>query len=186
MMGFFDLKGIVEGLMVSLGLSAVYKPAQHPSFHPGRCAQVLIDDQAIGLMGELHPQVRDRIDLPDQPVCALELDLDLMLEARTGTMTVQPVSVHPPVYEDIALIVDEGMTAEQMEKVIRQAGGGLLREARLFDVYRGEQVGEGKKSMAYALTFQSGSKTLKDAEVARVRERIVRKLSRATGAVLRG
>jgi len=186
MVGFFDLKGTVEALLGGLGLSAVYEPAHHASFHPGRCAQVVLDGRAIGVMGELHPLVRNRLGLPDQPVCALEFDLDVMLEARAGTMKVKPVSVHPPVYEDIALIVDEGTTADQMEATIRAAGGALMRGVQLFDVYRGDQVGAGKKSMAYALTFQDDIRTLKDAEVAKVRGRIVRRLTRDIGAVLRG
>ncbi len=186
LLGFYDLKGIVETLLSGLGLEGTFEPTQHPSFHPGRCAQVSIGDNVLGVMGELHPLVREAFGLPAQPVCALEFDLDKLLVGWGAARTMEPISVHPPVYEDIALVVDETVTAEQMERAIRSAGGRLLREVRLFDVYRGAPVAAGKKSMAYALTFQSDTKTLKDTEVAKQRQRIVRRLERELGAVLRG
>ena len=186
LMGFYDLKGIVETLLSGLGLEGTFEPTQHPSFHPGRCAQVSIGDNVLGVMGELHPLVREAFGLPAQPVCALEFDLDKLLEGWGAARTMEPISIHPPVYEDIALVVDETVTAEQMERAIRAAGGRLLREVRLFDVYRGDPVAAGKKSMAYALTFQSDTKTLKNTEVAKQRQRIVRRLERELGAVLRG
>jgi phenylalanyl-tRNA synthetase beta chain len=186
LMGFYDLKGIVETLLSGLGLEGTFEPTQHPSFHPGRCAQVSIGDNVLGVIGELHPLVREAFGLPAQPVCALEFDLDNLLVGWGAARTMEPISVHPPVYEDIALVVDETVTAEQMERAIRAAGGRLLREMRLFDVYRGAPVATGRKSMAYALTFQSDTKTLKDTEVAKQRQRIVRRLERELGAVLRG
>ena len=186
LIGFYDLKGIVETLLSGLGLEGTFEPTQHPSFHPGRCAQVSIGDNVLGVMGELHPLVREAFGLPAQPVCALEFDLDKLLVGWGAARTMEPISVHPPVYEDIALVVDETVTAEQMERAIRSGGGRLLREVRLFDVYRGAPVAAGQKSMAYALTFQSDSKTLKDTEVAKQRQRIVRRLERELGAVLRG
>jgi len=186
LMGFYDLKGIVETLLSGLGLEGTFEPTQHPSFHPGRCAQVSIGDDVLGVMGELHPLVREAFGLPAQPVCALEFDLDKLLVGWGAARTMVPISIHPPVYEDIALVVDETVTAEQMERAIRAGGGRLLREMRLFDVYRGAPVAAGKKSMAYALTFQSDTKTLKDTEVAKQRQRIVRRLERELGAVLRG
>jgi len=185
-LGFYDLKGVVETLLRGLGLEGRFEKGEYPAFHPGRCAQVSIGDDVVGVMGELHPLVREAFDLPAQPVCALEFDLDKLLADWGAPRTMVPISVHPPVYEDIALVVDEGVTAEQMERAIRAAGGRLLRDVRLFDVYRGAPVPPGKKSMAYALTFQSDTKTLQDAEVAQVRQRIIRRLEKELGAVLRG
>jgi phenylalanyl-tRNA synthetase beta chain len=185
-MGFYDLKGVVETLLRRLGLEGAFEPGQHASFHPGRCAQVTVEGAVVGTMGELHPQVRANAGLPEQPVCVLEFDLDVLLAPWGAAHVMVRHSVHPPVYEDIALVVDEAVTAEQLERAIRSAGGRLLREVQLFDIYRGRPVAEGKKSMAYALTFQSDSKTLRDAEVAKQRQRIVRKLERELGAVLRG
>jgi phenylalanyl-tRNA synthetase beta chain len=184
--GFYDLKGVVEALLDGLGLTGTFEPKEHPSFHPGRCAQVTVGEAVVGVMGELHPQVRERMDLPEQPVNVLEFDLDELLAPWGSAHTMTPISVHPPVYEDIALLVDETVTAERMEHIIRAAGGRLLRDVRLFDVYRGAPVAEGKKSMAYALTFQSDSKTLQDAQVAKQRQRIVSRLEKELGAVLRG
>jgi phenylalanyl-tRNA synthetase beta chain len=96
-----------------------------------------------------------------------------------------PLSSFPAVKEDLAVLVDESITAEQVEQAIRQAGGSLLREVTLFDVYRGKQVPAGKKSLAYALTFQADDKTLKDADVEKVRRRIVARLGQTVGAELR-
>jgi phenylalanyl-tRNA synthetase beta chain len=184
--GFYDLKGIVQTLLSGLGLQGTFEPHQHPSFHPGRGAQLTVDGTVVGVIGELHPQVVADFDLPEQPLCALELDLDELLAHWGSTHAMTPISAHPPVYEDIALIVDEAVTAEQMEQVIRSAGGQLLRDVRLFDIYRGAPVPEGTKSMAYALTFQSDTRTLQDSQVAKQRQRIVRRLERELGAVLRG
>ncbi|MBC8262997.1 MAG: phenylalanine--tRNA ligase subunit beta, partial [Anaerolineales bacterium] len=185
-MGFYDLKGVVETLLSGLGLAGTFEPGQHTAFYPGRCAQVSVDDDVVGVLGELHPRVRASFGLPEQPVCALEFDLDKLLAGWGAEHTMMPISVHPPVYEDIALVVDETVTAEQMEQAIRAAGGRLLRDVRLFDLYRGAPVPAGQKSLAYALTFQSDSKTLQDAEVAKLRQRIVRRLEEELGAVLRG
>jgi phenylalanyl-tRNA synthetase beta chain len=185
MMGFFELKGVVEVLVRGLGVTASLEPTEHPSFHPGRCAQLSVDGKSVGVMGELHPLVREKFDLPDQPVAALECDLDLLLAGWGAAHPVQAISPHPPVYEDIAIVVDEAVTAQQLDRAIRTAGGRLLRDVRLFDVYRGAPVPAGQKSMAYALTYQSDSKTLQDAEVAKQRQRIVQHLERELGAVLR-
>ncbi|HUW08853.1 MAG TPA: phenylalanine--tRNA ligase subunit beta, partial [Anaerolineae bacterium] len=186
LMGFYDLKGVVQSLLGGLGLQGEFEPAQHPSFHPGRCARLSVDGQVIGVMGELHPLGRDAFDLPEQPVCALEFNLDQLLASWGAVHEMIPISAHPPVFEDIALVVDESVTAEQVERAIRSSGGRLLRDVQLFDIYRGPQVAEGKKSMAYALTFQSDSKTLQDTGVARQRQRIVQSLEKELGAVLRG
>ncbi|MDH7486924.1 MAG: phenylalanine--tRNA ligase subunit beta [Anaerolineae bacterium] len=186
LMGFYDLKGVVEALLDGLGLEGRFERDEHPTFHPGRCARVSVGDEVIGLMGELHPRVREGFDLPPQPVCALEFDLDRLLAGWGAVRPMASLSIHPPVYEDIALVVDETVTAEQMTQAIRAAGGRLLREVKLFDVYRGAPVPAGKKSMAYALTFQSDTKTLQDAEVAGLRQRIVQRLEKELGAVLRG
>jgi len=105
LMGFYDLKGIVETLLAGLRLEGTFEPGQHPAFHPGRCAQVSVGESVLGVMGELHPIVREAFDLPAQPVCALEFDLEVLL-AHTGVMrTMQPLSRFPAVVQDIALVL---------------------------------------------------------------------------------
>jgi phenylalanyl-tRNA synthetase beta chain len=185
-MDFYDLKGVVEALLAGLGLSGVFEPGKHPAFHPGRCAQVSVGGRVVGVLGELHPQVREAFELPEsQPVCALEFNLDELLAAWGTPRTLAPISVHPPVYEDLAVVVDESVSELKVRALITQTGSHLLRSVTLFDVYRGEQVGVGKKSLAYRLVYQADDRTLTDKEVAKLREKIIRRLERDLGATLR-
>ncbi len=185
-MGFYDLKGVVETLLARLGLEGSFEPAEDPAFHPGRCARVRVGGEAVGTMGELHPLTREAFDLPPQPVCALEFDLDQLLAGWGAPREMAPVSLHPPVYEDLAVVVEEGVPAVRVQELIVQTGQPLVRSVVLFDVYRGEQVGKGRKSLAYRLTYQADDRTLTDEEVARIRNKIVRRLERELGAALRG
>ncbi len=185
-MGFYELKGVVETLLARLGVEGTFVPHQHPAFHPGRCARLHIGEQTPGVMGELHPQVREAFGLPSQPVCALEFDLEELLAAGDRARKMKPISTHPPVYEDLAVVVDEALPAASVYRVIMQAGGALLRSAELFDVYRGEQIGAGRKSLAYRLTYQADDRTLTDQDASKLRARIVRTLERELGAALRG
>ncbi len=182
---FYDLKGVVEALLAGLKLDGAFEPGTHPALHPGRCAQVSVGGCVVGAMGELHPLVRDRFDLPAQPICALEFDLDDLLAGWGGSQKMTPLSIHPPVYEDLALVVDEDVPAVRVHDFIAQTGGNLIRSVVLFDVYRGEQVGAGKKSLAYRLTYQADDRTLTDREVAKLRGKIIRRLERELGAALR-
>jgi phenylalanyl-tRNA synthetase beta chain len=195
-MDFYDLKGVVETLLARLGLEGTFEPGEHPAFRPGRCAQVRVasgeakapsstGDSVVGAMGELHPLVREAFGLPAQPVCALEFDLDKLLATWGAARKMVPISVHPPVYEDLAVVVDEGVPAVQVQNFIAQTGKALVHSVVLFDVYRGEQVGAGKKSLAYRLTYQADDRTLTDKEVARLRAKIVRRLERELDATLR-
>jgi phenylalanyl-tRNA synthetase beta chain len=185
-LGFYDLKGVVEALLEGLGLRATFAPGQHAAYHPGRCARVSVGDDVVGVMGELHPLVREAFDLSDRPVCALEFDLDGLLAAWGAPRELQPISSHPPVYEDLALVVGEEVPAVTVRDLIAQTGSPLVRSAVLFDVYRGAQVGAQKKSLAYRLTYQADDRTLTDKEVAKLRSKIVRRLEREVGATLRG
>jgi phenylalanyl-tRNA synthetase beta chain len=147
---------------------------------------VRLGENTAGVLGELHPSLREQFGLPTQPVCALEVDLDVLLATWGAPRTLTPISVHPPVYEDLAVIVDESVPAVQVRDLIAQTGGPLVRSVVLFDVYRGEQIGAGKKSLAYRLTYQSDDLTLTDQESAKVRDKIVRRLERELNAALRG
>jgi phenylalanyl-tRNA synthetase beta chain len=184
---FYDLKGIAEALLAGLGLSGTFEPDKHPAFHPGRCARVSVGDRAVGVLGELHPQVQEAFELPEgQPVCALEFDLDELLAAWGAPRTMTPISIHPPVYEDLAVVVDEDVPEIRVRDLIAQTGSPLVRSVTLFDVYRGGQVGAGRKSLAYRLVYQADDRTLTDEEVAKQRNKIVRRLERELGAKLRG
>ncbi|MGD8404475.1 MAG: phenylalanine--tRNA ligase subunit beta [Anaerolineales bacterium] len=184
-MDFFDLKGRIEGLLAGFRLSDVsYVPTDSvPYLHPGKAAEVQVGGKPIGVFGELHPLVKDKYEFEDNPVLVAEFDLASLRAAQSG-FELEPVPAVPPVLEDIALILDESIPAAQVEALIRQTGGVVLTDVRLFDVYRGEQIGAGKKSLAYSLTYQA-EKTLTDKEAAAVRNKIVKRLERELDAKLR-
>ncbi len=178
LMDFYDLKGISAALCRHLGVKEVsFAPVQHPTFHPGRVASLNVGGEEIGVLGEVHPQVRANYGLPEQCVCLLELNLDKLLAAAVPMKQFQPISRMPAVKEDLAVVVDEDVPSDRLEAIIREAGGSLLVEVILFDVYHGEQLGVGKKSLAYSLTFQSPDKTLTSEQTARQRERIASRLA---------
>ena len=184
---FYDLKGVVEALCARLGIvDASYKPVKHATFRSGRVAGLYLGDTQIGVLGEVHPAVRANLDLPEQTVCLAELDVDALLAAANRDVKYASISRMPALREDLALVVNEDVPADALEAAIRQTGGTLLVDVVLFDVYRGQQLGEGKKSLAYSLTFQSPDKTLDSAHVAKQRERIVRHLAQEFGATVRG
>jgi len=185
-MDFFDLKGIVEGLLHGLHIPDVtYRPSDHISFHPGKCAEVLSGEQVLGVFGELHPLAKAHYTFGAAPVLVAEIDAEKLLELASLIFQIQPVLGFPPIIEDIAVIVDETLSAAELEKAIWSAGGNLLQAVKLFDIYRGEKIGSGKKSMAYNLTYQAPDRTLTDKDAATVRNRIVRTLEKSFNAILR-
>jgi phenylalanyl-tRNA synthetase beta chain len=182
---FYDLKGRLELALSGLRLTDVSYAATEstPYLHPGKAAEVKVNGQVMGMFGELHPLVKEKYELGDSPVLVAEFDLDLLRQA-TPTYGIVPVSEFPPVYEDIAIIVDESVLAEKIEALIRQTGGKTVTNVRLFDVYRDEKIGAGKKSLAYSLTYQA-EKTMTDADAAAIRNKIVKRLEHEVGAKLR-
>jgi phenylalanyl-tRNA synthetase beta chain len=182
---FYDMKGRVELLLSGLHYKDVsYTPTDAVTYlHPGKAAEVKVNGQAAGVFGELHPLVKEKYEVDDSPIIVAEFDLE-KLRSIHPTYGVVPVSEFPPVYEDIAIIVDESVPAARIEGLIRQTGGKTVTNVRLFDVYRDEKIGAGKKSLAYNLTYQS-DKTMTDAEAAAVRNKIVKRLEHEVGAKLR-
>ncbi len=185
-MDFYDLKGILQALLDGLHIAEVrYEAAEHSTYHPGKCARLIVNGRSLGVFGEVHPLVRQRYDLPPTPLLAGEFDLEALQALVPDRYDVQAVPAYPPVLEDLAVVVDESLPAERVATLIEQAGGKLISRIRLFDVYRGEQIGRGKKSLAYSLTYQAPDRTLTDEEVAQIRQRIVRRLEQELGAKLR-
>ena len=184
-MDFYDIKGRIERFLTGFRFSDVtYDPTDSvPYLHPGKAAEVKVGGQTVGMFGELHPLVKDKYEFEEYPVLVAEFDLATMRTVQSE-YEVQPVPEVPPVLEDIALILDESIPAAQVEALIRQAGGKVLTDVKLFDVYHGEQIGSGKKSLAYSLTYQA-EKTLTDKEAAAIRNKIVRRLENELGAKLR-
>jgi phenylalanyl-tRNA synthetase beta chain len=181
-LGWAHLKGIVETLVQRLNVSGVdFAPTSHPTLHPARAAILSLAGNPLGIAGEVHPVVCEQFDLPKQMVALLELDLDLLLAARQPRRY-QRISRFPAVLEDIALVVDADLPAQAVEEAIRVAGGELLGQVELFDVYQGEQIPPGKKSLAYALTFQAEDRGLTEDEVLVLYQRIQQHTAATLGA----
>ena len=179
-----DAVEAVETAARTVGARTTRRAAERAPWHPGRCAQIFAEGAAIGWAGELAPAVCAAFDLPARSV-AFEFDADaLCAAARPGGFDVRPVLTPPAAKEDIALVVDAGVTAGELEGVVREAAGPLLEDLRLFDVYTGEQVAEGRKSLAFALRLR-GEATLTAEETARVRKRVLKAARKAFGAELR-
>jgi phenylalanyl-tRNA synthetase beta chain len=184
---FFDLKGVVEALAADLHLPDVaYRLASATYLHPGKSAELLIDGHAVGSFGFMHPKVAEVYGLGNRVVLAGEFDLEAILAAVPARYTYAPVPRFPPALRDIAVVVDDTVTAERLLAEIRTAGGDLLRNVRLFDLYRGESIPAGKKSLAYALTYQAEDRTLTDKEVDKAHKKIEDRLKHVLQAQIRG
>jgi len=140
-MNFYDLKGIIEHALRGLHVPEVtFHPASCLRFHPGKCAEVRVNGEPAGVMGELHPLVLEDYDFSDTPVLAADFELRAILDAVPALFTVGTIPTQPPILEDIALVVDENIPAGQVEALIRQTGSKRVTSVRLFDVYRGGKL----------------------------------------------
>jgi phenylalanyl-tRNA synthetase beta chain len=183
---FFDLKGVIGTLLEELHVGDVeYHPAKPTHLHPGRAAEVLLGNQSLGAFGQLHPGLGEPLGLGRRSVFVADLDLEVLLAAMPERYAFTPILPFPPVRQDIAIVVDESLPAAKVESEITASGGQLLSDVRLFDVYRGPNIPSGKKSLAYALTYQAEDRTLTDKEVAKVHGKIVSRLEKVLGAALR-
>ncbi len=192
MLDFYDLKGIVEAILNGLHINgARFEQVEQPIFYPGRVAGITVEvrgkePRQLGVFGELHPHVRESWGLPvNTPVLFAEFDVESLRLACAERAVVGEVPRFPAVTEDLAVIVNEDVTAEQVIQVIRRSGGSLLRRVHLFDIYRGDQVGAGKKSLAHSLTYQAVDRTLTDGDVEKQRAKIIRALETQLGGVIR-
>lgn len=187
---FFDAKGAVESLLDALRLTKVRfkvaEPEQYPWLQPGRSAEVLSQGEVIGWVGNIHPANLQKVGV-DVPVVAFELSVEHLLRLAKKELPYVDVPTLPGVTHDLAIVVDEDVTYEQLVQRITSAGGKLLADVRLFDVYRDRvRVGEGKKSMAFSLTYRAADRTLTSEEVEKAHEKLVKKVLRATGGEVRG
>jgi phenylalanyl-tRNA synthetase beta chain len=169
----------------TLGLDPDVEADVHAPWHPGRCARITVGGVLVGHAGELHPKVVAALGLPPR-TCAAEVDLDVLVAASDRIVRAAPVSTFPLAKEDVALVVGRAVPAGQVERALRAGGGDLLESVRLFDVYAGPQVGEGRKSLAFALRMRARDRTLTAGETAAVRDAAVAKAAETCGAVLRG
>jgi phenylalanyl-tRNA synthetase beta chain len=182
---FFVLKGILEGLMSELDLSEriTYESGAIENMHPGRTAIVKLDGIPVGFVGQLHPALQKDLDLKDSYV--FELNATSLVEAETEQMVYQTLPRYPSITRDIALVVDQELPAGDLFTVIQAAGGELLKEVNLFDLYEGEKMEEGKKSLAFSLKYFDPERTLTDEEVVTAHNRVLKSLEEHFGAQLR-
>jgi len=183
---FYDLKGTIEELFEAMKVAKVsYKAcADHPSFHPGRCAKIMIKGEEIGIMGEIHPDVQKAFDV-NTPCYIAEIDLEKLLGGINTNVKFKQLPKFPAVIRDIAMLVDKTVPVADLEAVMVKAAGALLNSIQLFDVYEGEQIPEGKKSVAYAISFRAADRNLTNEEVNGVFEKILKALKDKNGAELR-
>ncbi len=185
-MDFFDLKGAVESLLQALHISSYsIERCRHSSYHPGRSADLIVAGEKIGSFGEVHPQVAARFKLTGAKALYGEFDVERLIRQHQRLHEIEALPTTPAVLEDIALVVDADIPASEVEAVIRQAGGRLLKDALLFDVYTGDQIPAGKKSLAYALTYQDEKRTLTDKNAAKIRKKIIGAARHRLNAALR-
>ncbi|MDE0482327.1 MAG: phenylalanine--tRNA ligase subunit beta [Candidatus Poribacteria bacterium] len=182
---FFDIKGIVEGVLDICGTTDyTFKNTNDPTFHPGRNAEVLLEGERIGILGETHPTVLENYELPYKAYL-FELDLEALADAADFSKRFEPIPIYPSVLRDLAIVVDEDMQSDVPINIIYSTGGELVESVRLFDVYVGDQVPEGKKSLAYTITYHSATETLTDKTVNELHDKVVKRLNEELGAELR-
>ena len=178
---YYSARALVDALLETAGVSWHAEPGERPFLHPGRQASVHADGGAeLGFIGELHPEVAAAWEL-EGPVAAFELDLDAL--GGAGADVYRDVTSVPAVRQDIAVVVPEDVTAARVEAAVREGGGDLLESLRIFDLYRGEQVGAGNKSLALRLEFRAPDRTLTDEEVAERRAAIEREIEKLGGGL---
>lgn len=181
---FYSLKGVFDAYLGSLGLVAQYEPlTDHKAMHPGKSANIKINQEVVGFLGQLHPLVEQNRDL--QSVYVLHVNLEKVFAQIPKLTRFEPISKHPSITRDLALIVNSDVTADTIIDYMRQTGKKVLIDVSLFDVYQGQNMEEGKKSMAFSLTFQDPQKTLESSEVDALIDRILKRLAREIQATLR-
>lgn len=181
---FYYTKGVVEELFRELGLTNIeYSAVNLSGYHPGRTAEILYKGKRLGYVGEAHPEITEQYDL--KRVYLFELDYDQIAEIATLEIDYQRLPRYPAVERDLAVVVDKQVSNFQVAALIQNTARDLLEDLRLFDVYTGAQIGEGKKSLAYSLTFRSNERTLTDEEISSLNLKIIKKLEERLQAEIR-
>ena len=183
---FFTMKSRLEGILDNIGIeSRDYLPiSDNNLFHPMRCAKIVSKDNEIGYIGEVHPLIAEKFDIKKR-VYLFTMDFDVVSNIRTKLKLFKPVPKFPAIKRDIALVVSEDLFVGDIEKIIKKEGKALIEKVELFDIYQGNQVPGGKKSVAYGITYRAIDKTLTDQEINTLQEQILKTLEAELGAYLR-
>ncbi|MCI1579401.1 MAG: phenylalanine--tRNA ligase subunit beta [Clostridium beijerinckii] len=183
---YLDLKGVVENITDGLGIKSVKyeRESENVSYHPGKTAKIVVGRTNAGTLGEVHLDVCENYGL-DVPCYVAELDLDVLYENADMDKKYKALPKFPAVTRDIALLVDDSLLVQEIDDTIKRAGGNLVEKVELFDIYKGKQIPDGKKSIAYAIWYRDENKTLTDKDVNKVHEKILKSLEYKLGATLR-
>lgn len=183
---FFTLKGEIDALLEQLNVhpAAYIADTKNPSYHPGRCADIIIDGKKLGVIGQIHPLVAEGYGI-DGEVYVAELDFTGLQAALAPERVFHSLPKFPTVSRDLALVCDEAMTVGMLEACIKKAGGKLLRSIQLFDIYRGPGIAPGKKSVAFSLELRADDRTLTDEDTTGVTNSVLEKLKNDLGVTLR-
>lgn len=184
LLDFYDAKGVIESVLDRLGVAATYEPSENPGFHPGRRANIKAGDAVLGVVGEVHPFIIGRLGLEQPQVSAFELDLDSILAALPQSQRqFDSLPIYPSATRDLALVAPADVTAGQVTKMILRHRG--VDRAELFDIYAGENIAEGSRSLAFHVYFQARDRTLTNDEVNRSLDGLLRTLDRELNVTLR-
>ncbi|WP_446897582.1 phenylalanine--tRNA ligase subunit beta [Clostridium sp. LBM24168] len=183
---YFDLKGVVENILSAFQIRdfLLKRESNNPTFHPGRTANLYIKNEFVGVLGEIHPNVADNYGIESR-CYVFELNLDLIYKYSNSSKKYSPLPKFPAVSRDISILVDKNVLVEDIENIIKKQGGKMVENIKLFDVYTGEQIEKGKKSIAYSISYRLEDRTLTDLEVNKVHDRILKALENKLEAKLR-
>jgi phenylalanyl-tRNA synthetase beta chain len=183
---FFDLKGAVEMLLNGLGISNyIFSPAQEETYlHPGKACRIQSAGRTLGVMGEVHPEVNEAFDL-EQKIFLFELNFQNCLDSKYFRRKYKPIARYPYMTRDLACIVDKKRAAGDLWQALWEVNNGWIKEIRLFDVYEGNPIPSGKKSLAFRIRYQREDRTLTDGEVDEVHKKLIANLVHRFGAILR-
>lgn len=183
---FFVVKGILEGLFDKLGIASEveFRQSEKDGLHPGRTAEIYLSGKSVGFVGQTHPKVEKEYDLKESYV--FELSLKAILEAEVSPLHYVTIPRFPSITRDIALVVDKEKAAGELNAMIKEAGGALLKEVHVFDLYEGDRMEPGKKSIAFSLKYFDPERTLTDEEVVKAHDKVLNAVKEKAGAVLRG
>lgn len=183
---FYEIKETVERTLNKMGIKDIefIREENNPSYHPGRTAKLMVDGEPLGIVGELHPETLKNYSMKVKAYSG-ELDFERIVELTRLDIKYNPLPKYPSMVRDIAVVVKEEVMAGEIEKTIKEHGGDLLESIKLFDIYRGNQIEEGNKSIAYSITYRSHEKTLTDEEINHIQNKVIKDLEDKIGAKLR-
>lgn len=186
--GFYELKGVVDSLLNKLGISNVwfvdYQPTPEQSklgiWHPRKSAEIKIGEEEIGFLGEIHPKISENLEIEER-VFLFDFDFEKLLKLASEEQEYQPISAYPAAVRDLAILVPQGTKVVEVLNRINAAGGKLVRDIDLFDIYRGEGIPRGKENFAFHIIYQAADRTLSSKEIDKVHQRIIKTLEEKPG-----